>query len=609
MKKTIVLISGILATTQILAGAMDRSTDDRGIPRTGYHKTSLRFSNYHTYLKYNNIKLVKGIDSARTYYLQQLLTGPDVLMVDYLPLAGGTLTGALAGTSATFSGNVGIGTSSPGSKLDVSGSFRVVDPGGSIGLKTLGTSYARLINTDVANPVNQAGISLNGFVNTSTGDLVQDNTGLPTWMALASADRDDYQIKRAAAGTTNPATMSILFAIKNSGNIGIGTSSPGSKLDVNGSFRVVDPGGSIALKTLGTSYARLINTDVANPVNQGGVSLNGYVNTSTGDLVQDNAALPTWMSVFSAERDDYQIKRAAAGTTNAATFNAVFAIKNNGRIGIGTTAPNTLLEVNGDMRNSSPLQWLYTNNIDVISPSVDAKLFDGTANAGVSIATGLTSGNVKIGPSTGGITVLGSASSGKVGIGTTSPNAPLEVNGNIRNTGTGQMFLTNNVDVLSPSVSANLFFSTQNATVAIASGLTSGNVSIGPAGGITVLGSAANGNVGIGTSDPGVYKLAVNGNIRAKKLIVETGWSDYVFNKEYPLRSLSSLERFIQQNKHLPDIPSAKEVEKNGVSVGENQALLLKKIEELTLYIIGQDKRILALEKKIKNKPDRDEKQ
>jgi hypothetical protein len=104
------------------------------------------------------------------------------------------------------------------------------------------------------------------------------------------------------------------------------------------------------------------------------------------------------------------------------------------------------------------------------------------------------------------------------------------------------------------------------------------------------------GNVGIGTATP-LEKLSVDGNITAngfitaKKLTVtQTGWSDYVFDKDYKLRSLSSLEAFINQNKHLPDIPSAKEVEEKGISVGDNQALLLKKIEELTLYVIDLKK-------------------
>jgi len=111
------------------------------------------------------------------------------------------------------------------------------------------------------------------------------------------------------------------------------------------------------------------------------------------------------------------------------------------------------------------------------------------------------------------------------------------------------------------------------------------------------------GNVGIGTTTPS-EKFAVNGNIKAKKIIVsQTGWPDYVFDASYSLRSLSEVEKFIAKNKRLPDMPSAKEVEKKGISVGDNQALLLKKIEELTLYLIEQDKKInYLMEENIKLK-------
>lgn len=94
------------------------------------------------------------------------------------------------------------------------------------------------------------------------------------------------------------------------------------------------------------------------------------------------------------------------------------------------------------------------------------------------------------------------------------------------------------------------------------------------------------GNVGIGISEP-TEKLSVNGNIRAKKIIVsKNAWPDYVFEPSHIIRPLSELEKFIKENKHLPEIPSAREIEKNGIDIGDNQALLLKKIEELTLYVI-----------------------
>ncbi|WP_066319879.1 hypothetical protein [Aquimarina aggregata] len=110
-----------------------------------------------------------------------------------------------------------------------------------------------------------------------------------------------------------------------------------------------------------------------------------------------------------------------------------------------------------------------------------------------------------------------------------------------------------------------------------------------------------NGNVGIGTLNPGAWKLAVNGKIRAKEVQVETGWADFVFDTDYALPTLQEVEKHIKEKGHLKDIPSAEEVAENGIFLGEINAKLLQKIEELTLYIIEQNKRITALEAERKN--------
>ena len=110
----------------------------------------------------------------------------------------------------------------------------------------------------------------------------------------------------------------------------------------------------------------------------------------------------------------------------------------------------------------------------------------------------------------------------------------------------------------------------------------------------------SNGNVGIGTVSPGNWKLAVNGKVRAKEVKVETGWSDFVFNKEYELPSLQEVDNHIKEKGHLKDIPSAKEVEENGIFLGEMDAKLLQKIEELTLYTIQQEKKIEDQDEEIK---------
>lgn len=110
---------------------------------------------------------------------------------------------------------------------------------------------------------------------------------------------------------------------------------------------------------------------------------------------------------------------------------------------------------------------------------------------------------------------------------------------------------------------------------------------------------ANSGNIGIGTSNPQA-KLAVNGDIFSKKVkVTQTGWPDYVFEKDYKIPTLEEVEAFIKKNKHLPDVPSAATIEKEGLDLGSNQAVLLKKIEELTLYLIEQNKRIEAQERKI----------
>lgn len=104
------------------------------------------------------------------------------------------------------------------------------------------------------------------------------------------------------------------------------------------------------------------------------------------------------------------------------------------------------------------------------------------------------------------------------------------------------------------------------------------------------------GNVGIGTATP-AEKLSVNGKIRAREIKVETAnWPDYVFLPSYKIPTLPEIEKYTQENGHLPGIPSAKEVAQNGVELGDMNKKLLQKIEELTLHLIEKDKQITSIE-------------
>jgi hypothetical protein len=111
------------------------------------------------------------------------------------------------------------------------------------------------------------------------------------------------------------------------------------------------------------------------------------------------------------------------------------------------------------------------------------------------------------------------------------------------------------------------------------------------------------GNVGIGTTDTKGFKLGVNGKIAATevKVAAYTNWSDFVFEKDYSLPTLTEVERHINEKGHLKDIPNAEEVEKNGFFLAEMNSKLLQKIEELTLYTIAQEKKIGKVEKENKS--------
>jgi len=188
---------------------------------------------------------------------------------------------------------------------------------------------------------------------------------------------------------------------------------------------------------------------------------------------------------------------------------------------------------------------------------------------------------------------------GKVGVGTSNPNSKVE----IKSSGTIAGNISSSNSYLSLTDGNNFLIMDPNEIYS------SGSVNFGAyngeirfrllkESGVTdpmVITSA--GRVGIGTSTTGTHKLAVDGTIGAREVKVETGtWSDFVFEEDYKLRSLGEVENYIQQHKHLPDVPGEEEVLENGIELGKMDAKLLQKIEELTLYIIEQEKKIDSLE-------------
>ncbi|MES2277546.1 MAG: hypothetical protein V4592_16090 [Bacteroidota bacterium] len=252
-----------------------------------------------------------------------------------------------------------------------------------------------------------------------------------------------------------------------------------------------------------------------------------------------------------------------------------------GNVGIGTTSPLNKLDVQGG--NASIYNTGSASGL-VIGSSATGKTYVGISTSvdasGYGIlqsisASGSTYGNMIINPT-----------AGNVGIGTISPGAKLQVGANFNT-------IPSNTSIsMNGGTTLRILNADGNADYGsyIASNGTA-QLTIGTRYGATdqaVL-TANNGNVGIGTTSPD-EKLTVYGKIHSQEVKVDLSvpGPDYVFEPTYKLPSLAEIKTFVDKNHHLPEIPSAAEMAKNGLDLGDMNTRLLKKVEELTLYLIQQ---------------------
>jgi hypothetical protein len=368
------------------------------------------------------------------------------------------------------------------------------------------------------------------------------------------------------------------------GNVGIGTTSPSNKLHIIGNALKI----AISENANNIGYYALLQAFHAPDT-----GLLSFVGAGGGGKVIGGSNYGTDTSIYSNTTEKIRIL-------------------NSGNVGIGINTPNAKLQVNGDISSSGIDQRIGFNTDDKFTNT------SGTiAHYGMSISK--DPGDIRIVSHSGffglnfytnGAEKMRILQNGNVGIGISSPNAKLQINGDISSSGIDQRIGFNTDDKFTNTSGTIAHYGMSiskdpnNFLIVSHSGFFGLNFYTNGAEKMRIL---QNGNIGIGTTSPD-SKLTVKGKIHAEEVKVDLAVpADYVFEKyylgksslkpDYTLLTLSAVEKFTKENHHLPNVPSAKEIKENGLLLGEMSNILLQKIEELTLYSIDQQKKIEKLEK------------
>ncbi|NOU15933.1 MAG: hypothetical protein HOO91_00040 [Bacteroidales bacterium] len=413
--------------------------------------------------------------------------------------------------------------------------------------------------------------------NTKIGEHFHAGAGNEVWTDAANL-YFNYQGNAVATyfWNKNGSTGSSVLSILNTGKVGVGTTTPLVPLQINA-------GSYTDNMTLGTAT--------------GGFSLTG-TNGLFGLFSGVSSDGHVWMQV---------------GRNDALTNTYPLTLQTQGgNVGIGTTNPQGRLQINSIrpiLFNYNGSAGVYGSEIGfnaVLNTSVTPNQFKklgGTSQQGGAAIVVDNWGSMYFQTYNAGTdnesTInynpqIAFLNNGNVGIGTTTPSEKLAVNGGVSIEGTNSTSSVNgfnNALQLKNSSGAAIVFNPGQSTELMFGFHTDGNFYWG-------TGQNAGNSYCMFLSKTG--NLGITGKLTTSEVNVKIGgWADFVFHPTYKLRTLGEVEQFIKANNHLPEIPTESEVKQNGIGLGEMNAKLLQKIEELTLYMIEQNNKMDQQQKQI----------
>jgi hypothetical protein len=409
-------------------------------------------------------------------------------------------------------------------------------------------------------------------------------------------------------GHTDIETMTLT-----AGNVGIGTATPSAKLEVNGTLKITDgtQGANKVLTSDANGLASWQAAPTASSINAWG--LNGNSGTTAANFIgtTDNQSLVFKVNNLHAGKLDVVNGSVAFGPSALESNNASYNVS----VGNSALKSNTL----GSSLTAVGFEALFKNTTAIANTAIGAWTLHENTTGEYNMALGHQALFFNtIGSQNTAIGFNSQLASGTGNYNTSIGSNAIHVAGGSGNTGIGFGSLwstagNNNIAIgykaaYPPTGFGGVINGSNNIAIGnetILDGTASNQLNIGN----FIYGAGLTGNgagkLMIGFNDltkVGTHTLAVNGSAIFTKAVVKLygDWPDYVFGENYQLRPLNELEAFIRKNNHLPDVPSEAEIKKEGIDLGNNQALLLKKIEELTLYTIEANKKIEAQQTQIK---------